>query len=229
MTYLEYTNIVLQAVNEGPMTAQQFAAARGLQQFAKDSVNRAYFDIVEEHQWPWLQSKDATAVDSLELSGERSIIPLTQWTQIPVDNPYKDAVDWSSIYYRDSEGTKHPLTLVSWDQYEDSQDFIDRETKTCYIIQSADGRSMGLSKLPTENVGKIYYRIWSRPSKFQFATDEVPMPDMHYTALVDGALHHMWSFRGDTNQAAMAEQRFLRRLTKMKRKYGNQSIRMRWV
>ena len=228
MTYLEYVNIVLQGINEVPLTSQQFASARGLHQFAKESLNRTYFDMIQEHKWPWMQSLDAST-DTLELSGERSIIPATLWTQIPVDNAYKDAIDWSSIYYRDSNEKKYVLRVIDWEQYEDSQEYIHEATEPRYIIQSADGRSMGLLRLPTEDIGKLYYRIWTRPSRFEFSTDVIPMPDIHFNVLVDGAMHHLWSFRGNVEQAQLAYARFEKGLKKMKLKYGNQTTRIRWV
>ena len=229
MTYLEYVNVVLQGVNEVPLTSQQFTTTRGLHQFAKESINRTYFDLIQEYQWPWMQSQANNGIDTLELSGERSIVPTTQWTQIPVTNPYKDSIDWSSIYYKDSLGEKYPLTVVSWDQFEDSQEFIENDELQRYIVQSADGRSMGIYKMPTTNIGKLYYRIWSRPSRFVNATDIIPMPDIHFNVLVDGALHHLWSFRGNVEQSQLAYARFTKGIKKMKLKYGNQTTRMRWV
>lgn len=210
------------------MTSQQFASARGLHQFAKDTVNRVYFDIIGEYKWPWMQSNLGTALGDLELSGERSITPVTQWTQIPVSNPYKDSVDWSTIYYKDQEDQKYSLTVIDWEQFEAGQEYFESHESPKFIVQSADGRSLGLFGFPTENVGKLYYRIWERPSAFNLSTDEIPMPDMHSNVLLDGVLHHLWSFRADTDQAQIAENRFKYGLKKMKQKYTNQSTRARW-
>lgn len=228
MTYLEYVNIVLQGINEVPLTTQQFPNARGLQQFSKEAINRTYFDMIQEHKWPWMQTLDTNTMDTLELSGERSITP-TEWTAIPVANAYKDAIDWSSIYYKDSDGKKFPLQVLDWEQYEDSQEFLETLSEPKYIVQSADGRSMGLRQLPVEKIGKLYYRIWTRPSRFVFSSDIIPMPDLHFNVLVDGALHHLWSFRGNVEQSQLAYARFTSGLKKMKRKYGNQTTRIRWA
>lgn len=232
MTYLEYTNIILQSINEVPLTSQQFSGARGLHQFAKESINRTYFDIIQEYKWPWMHSLETNAIDTLELSGERSITPTATWTQIPVDNAYKDAIDWSSIYYRNADGDKQTLIWIGWEEYEDRQDYVDGYDQPKFIVQSADGRSMGLMGLddftdPT--VGKIFYRLWTRPSRFTFAEDIIPMPEMHFNVLVDGALHHLWSFRGNVDQAQIAYSRFEKGISKMKRKYSNQSLRLRSV
>ena len=227
MQYLEYTNIVLQAVNEGPLTQQQFSGARGLQQFAKEAVNRSYFDIAAEFKWPWLQSSDLS-LGTPELSGEKSLVPTDTWSAIPVVNPYRDAIDWSTVYYRDQEENKQYLKHLSWEQYEDNQEYYDNASNTKYIVESADGRSMGLIPFP-ETPGTLYYRIWARPSRFNLYNDEVPLPDMHFATLIDGALHHMWSFRSDVDQAKLAYQRYDQGIKRMKKMYTNQTSRLRVV
>jgi len=229
MTYLEYVNIVLQALNEVPLTSQQLPNARGFHQFTKESINRTYFDIIGEFKWPWMQQVDNAELGERQLSGERTLAPTTSWTQIPVPNPYSDAIDWSSIYYRDSEGVKVPLRSLDWEQYEDNQEYYDEGISPRYIVQSADGRALGLIPFPEQDVGELHYRIWGRPSRFSLSADVIPMPDVHFNVLVDGALSHVWSFRGDVEQAQMANARFEKGIKKMKQKYTNQSTRMRWA
>jgi len=228
MNFLSYTNIVLQAINEVPLTSQQFSSARGLHEFAKEAINRTYFDIVGERQWPWMQKGDST-LGTLELTGERSLIPTEMWTLIPVPNPYKDTVDWSTIYWKNAEGDKQALTELTWEQYEDS--VIETEGVPRYIIKSADGTKMGLAPFPKTggDFGKLFYRIWTRPSRFSLPADEVPLPESHYSVLVDGALHHLWSFRGNVEQAQLAYSRYEKGLMKMTLKYRNQLKRMYWV
>ena len=61
-TYLDLANELLREMNEVELTSSSFASAVGIQQHVKDSINRAYLDIVnEEPQWPFL---------ALNLSGE---------------------------------------------------------------------------------------------------------------------------------------------------------------
>lgn len=229
MTYLEYVNIMLQALNEVPLTSTQFGSARGLHQFAKESLNRAYFDIIQEFKWPWMQDNADLTLGDLELSGERTLVPASTWTAIPVPNPYRDSVQWSSIYYRDGDGNKLTLKHLDWEVYEDGQNYYDEASEPRYIVESADGRSMGLIPFPEANVGKLYYKIWARPSRFSVHSDIIPMPDLHHNVLVDAALHHMWTFRGDVDQAQIAYQRYEKGIKKMKQKYTNQSFRMRWA
>ena len=54
-TYLGLTNEVLRELNEIPLTSANFGNAVGLQQFVKDAINKAIFDIAnEEPQLPFL-------------------------------------------------------------------------------------------------------------------------------------------------------------------------------
>jgi hypothetical protein len=56
-TYLDITNGILSELNEVQLTSANFSTAKGIQQFVKDSVNRAYFDLVNENpESPWLST-----------------------------------------------------------------------------------------------------------------------------------------------------------------------------
>ena len=53
-TFLNLTNELLREMNEVELTSSNFGSAVGIQQHAKDSINRGYLDIVnEEPQWPF--------------------------------------------------------------------------------------------------------------------------------------------------------------------------------
>ena len=56
-TYLNLSNELLRELNEVSLTSSTFSSAIGIQAHVKDSINRAYLDIVnEEPQWPFLAS-----------------------------------------------------------------------------------------------------------------------------------------------------------------------------
>ena len=65
-TYLELTNELLRELNEVALTSSTFTNAVGVQQHVKDSVNRAYFDIItEEPQWPFLSTAESGETDPM--------------------------------------------------------------------------------------------------------------------------------------------------------------------
>jgi len=56
-TFLEITNSILSELNEVQLTSAGFNNAKGIQQFVKSAVNRAYFDIANENpEFPWLST-----------------------------------------------------------------------------------------------------------------------------------------------------------------------------
>ena len=65
-TYLDLTNELLRELNEVTLTIATFANAVGVQQHVKDSLNRAYFDIInEEPQWPYLAVAESGDTDPM--------------------------------------------------------------------------------------------------------------------------------------------------------------------
>ena len=65
-TYLDLTNELLRELNEVTLTTATFANAVGVQQHVKDSLNRAYFDIInEEPQWPYLAVAESGDTDPM--------------------------------------------------------------------------------------------------------------------------------------------------------------------
>ena len=65
-TYLQLTNEILRESNEVVLTSSNFSSAIGIQQFAKDCVNRAYNDIVSsEPRWSFLATGESGATDPM--------------------------------------------------------------------------------------------------------------------------------------------------------------------
>lgn len=231
MQFSEYVNIVLQGINEVSLTPQQINTARGLHQFVKESINRAYTDIVNDGStWPWLQAGSGTVLTK-ELSGETSLVPQAMWTLIPVVNPYKDAVDWSSIYYRNKDNDKQSLTFLTWEEFEDFQDYVEGFTgEPRFIVQAADGKSIGLYPTPeSADMGKLFFRVWTRPLRYNLAEDEVNFPEQYYNVIINGALSYVNDFRSDQDQANVYLQRFNIGLKQLKQRFGNQGSRLRFV
>lgn len=235
MTFLDYVNLVLNEVNEVPLTATQLESARGLHLYAKNSVNRAYLDLVNtpEAKWPWLQSQDQQQQQAV-LSGVKSLPTIYDQAlyELPLVDPYKDLVDWDNIYLENDLGNRVDVGVLSWPEF---QDYLERRGSTDakgepnIVYQSADGRSLGIHPVPHDKDYTIKFRAWERPSRFTKATDIVPLPDQFSNVLVDGASHYVWRFRENIDQASFSFQKFERGVKDMKRVYGNQSIqRLRW-
>ena len=72
-TFLTLTNELLREMNEVALTSATFGSAIGIQQHAKDLINRSYLDIVtEETKWPFLATAESGAVDPTTLLSSSS-------------------------------------------------------------------------------------------------------------------------------------------------------------
>lgn len=229
MTFLDYVNIVLGEVNEVPLTAQQLATARGLHYNVKNSVNRAYLDIVNtpESTWPWLQSID-TSTPETTLSGEKTITTIidTELYQLPLTDPYKDLVDWDTVYLKDSKGGRSDIPVLSWPEYQTYKTNLGLVEGGAprVIYQSADGKSLGVYPKPDGlETYTVYYRAWERPMRYTNALDVIPLPDQFSNVLIDGASHYVWRFRENLDQASFSYQKFTAGVKQMKQVYGDQS------
>jgi len=65
-SYLDLTNELLRELNEVPLDSSNFVSAIGVQGHVKDSINKAYFDIInQEPQWPFLSAGESGEIDPM--------------------------------------------------------------------------------------------------------------------------------------------------------------------
>ena len=102
-TFLNLTNELLREMNEVELASGSFAIATGIQAHVKDSVNRAYLDIVnEEPQWPFLAKNLSGTTDPLHGNVAVETVAGTRWyllkpssASITTDYGF---VDWDNFY-----------------------------------------------------------------------------------------------------------------------------------
>ena len=167
-TYLEITNEVLRELNEVPLTSSNFANAKGLQAFVKDTVNKAIFDIAnEEPQLPFFSAGLSGATDPFYGNVTVATTAGTRWYLLKsgsssITTDYA-SIDWEDFYLTTinvsgeaapfvSQGLKF-LNLADWKRYyRDSENSDDASTQAYgepkYVIKSRDNRKLGLSPIP---------------------------------------------------------------------------------
>lgn len=236
LTYLDLTNIVLREVNEVPMTDQQFVNSRGLQQFAKQSVNRAYLELTNSsREWPWLREKTNTS--------QRVVIPVLEGQAMyPIDTSKYTQVDWETMYITDKDletndpsvvreisQTLQKLDYDHWvsrfrdqDVREDNDGNVPR-----YVYMSTDKETIGISPVPDQDYW-LEFDAWKVPGFLENPLDELPFEDKWYTVIVSRARYYMWLFRENPQQASFAKNDYELALSQMKHELlGQQTIRMR--
>ena len=199
-TYLSLVNDLLVEINEPELTS--VASAVGVQKQVSKCVNRAYFDIVDAvDNWAWL----STNTPQNEYYGNTFIetVAGTRWyllkaSSTSVDTDY-DAVDWDR-FTATTEGVsgKSPphtinklgfVTLDVWrNNYARSEEIDKSNSSPAYgvplrVIRSSDGRRFGLSPIP-DDVYRIYFNAYNRPSELTNDTDEVLFPEQYKPVLL---------------------------------------------
>ena len=101
-TYLNLSNELLRELNEVALTSSTFSSAIGIQAHVKDSINRAYLDIVnEEPQWPFLATALTGATDPMYGNTYIETVAGTRWYLLKSSSSSLTtdygAIDWDNF------------------------------------------------------------------------------------------------------------------------------------
>ena len=219
-TYLSMTNELLVEINEPELTS--VTSALGIQKFVSNCVNRAYFDIVDaQDTWSWLSTSATqgnyngnTFVETV--AGQRWYL-LKQGSS-SVDTDFSN-VDWDGFVLteEDVSGKTEPYTirnlpfvsLETWrDFYSVSENRDSSQANSNFgvperIIRSEDNRHFGLSPVPNE-VYRIYFYAYNRPSSLVNDTDKVLFPEQYKTVLMARARYYIYQFKDNIAQTQLA-------------------------
>lgn len=225
-SFLEVTNLTLREVNEVPMTDQTFLAARGLQQFTKESMNRAYYDISNESQkWPWLQV-NGTGTASTEV---RAISQGVQWYDIEDATGDRITLDWNTFLITDKDLIVNDpnviptladvLPMITYDEWIAKHrvtDFKDTEGGTPRCVVRHPSGKFGLSPIPDKDYW-IEYNVQNAATRFTLPADVIPFPEEFINTLVARCKYYVWLFRENDVQAKFALGEYRESLSSMKR------------
>ena len=238
-TFRDITNRALRDINEVPLTTVQFDNARGVQQFTKDAVNRAYFDIANESlEWPWL------GTSPVRVEGT-DILTLTAGVQWYDQSATALEVDWQTFYLTDKDpsvitsspaDTSVSLKYITYEQWArdyrdtDNQRTPDHRGQPEYVIRHPTTGKIGFSPVPDGDAVYVEYFVWKTATAFTLSTDVLPFPEEFENVLLNRVRYYMWLFRENIEQAGFARHDYDTSLASMKRiMLSNKSERMRAV
>tara|TARA_R110002050_G_scaffold299405_1_gene464880 strand:+ start:99 stop:869 length:771 start_codon:yes stop_codon:yes gene_type:complete len=222
-SYLDLTNELLRELNEVTLTTATFAGAVGVQQHVKDSLNRAYFDIInQEPQWPFLSVAESGTTDPMygnvyvetvagtrfyELKPSSSDIT-TDYSSIDWDNFYLTTVGVSGETTPYTSRNLRFLTTEEWKDTRRVSENLDDADSQNYgepsnVIRSPDSRKFGLSPIP-DKVYRVWFFAWNLPTKLTNSTDTVVFPEMYTSVLLARARYYIWQFKENPQAAAFA-------------------------
>ena len=236
-TYLSLVNDLLVEINEPELTS--VANAVGVQKQVSKCVNRAYFDIVDAvDNWAWL----ATNTPQNEYYGNTFIetVAGTRWYLLKagstsVDTDY-DAVDWDrftatteGVSGKSAPHTINKLGFVTLDVWRNTyarSEEIDKSNSSpafgvpLRVIRSSDGRRFGLSPIP-DDVYRIYFNAYNRPSELSNDTDEVLFPEQYKPVLLARARYFIYQFKDNIAQSQLALDEYKKGLQQMSDKLNS--------
>ena len=223
MTYLELTNELLRELNEVPLESGNFSTAIGVQAHVKDSINKAYFDIInQEPQWPFLAAAESGDVDPMYGNVYVETVIGQRWYELkPSSDSLVDdygSVDWDNFYLTTVgvAGATAPyvgrnLRYTTTEEWKDfrrvSENLDDADTQNYgepdRIIRSPDARKLGLSPIPNK-VYRVWFYAYNLPTKLTLFGDQLVFPDMYSTVLLARARYYIHQFKDNPQAAAFA-------------------------
>ena len=234
-TFITLTNELLRELNEVALTSATFAAAIGVQQHAKDCINRAYLDIVnEEPQWPFLAKGESGDTDPMYGNTYVETVAGTRWYELKPssDNMTTDYgyIDWdhfllSTVGVTDEVApyTVRNLKFTTTEEWKDfyrvSENKDDADTQQYgvpgRIIRSPDSRKFGVSPIP-DKVYRIWFYAYTLPTELDAFGDATVFPDVYKPVLLARARYFMHQFKENTQAAAFAMDDYKRGLKLMR-------------
>lgn len=202
--FLGLVNDINRRLNEVELTASNFSTANGFYAQAKDSVNSSIRYINQaEYFWPFNHVEQE---DTLSAGVSRYAFPYD--TKI---------IDFDSFRIKENSsfGNKtQRLNILSYEEYLDK--FVDQEYNS-EVISNGEGVPYYIVQAPSlefivnpcpDEAYELVYEYYRIPVDLENATDVPSIPERFRHIIVDGAMYHAYLFRGNSQDAMIAKQKF---------------------
>lgn len=208
--FLGLVNDVNRRLNEVELTSSNFASAKGFYSHAKDAVNSAIQDINQTHtEWPFNYQ---TQNDTLVVGQTRYAFPAN--TKLVDLDSFR--VQFSSTFNNSTE----KLQIISYEEY--LERFVDQEYNTDTSLRNvpryvfrAPNLQYGLSPAPDQTYTLTYEYYLNTTDMSDY--DDVPtIPEVYRHVIIDGAMYYAYMFRGNTQDALVAKDKFMQGIKNMR-------------
>ena len=212
-TYITLCNDLLRRLNEVAFvtSGDGFDTAKNVQAIAKDAINNAIREILQDgHQFPFLKT---TATQTLTAG--------TGTYDFPADTA---SVDWDTFYLQalsSANNSARALSVVPFEQYVRLYKSIEENSGTSgrtvpnVIYQTAEEK-FGVTPIPDAAyvIEYVYYKF---PSDLSAFNDTMIIPDRFKYIIIDGAMTYMMRFRSNEQSASVHQQKFKEGIKVMRR------------
>lgn len=217
-TFINLTNELLRRLNEVQIDESSFAAAKNVQALAKDAINSAIRQTLQDAQeWPFLL-----------VTHEETLVAGTGAYSFPTN--YSKA-DWDTFFIKrltSKNNIPKKLKLLTYDQYLTkyrSNEEVSGEGGRGdpeYVYTTQDTK-FGVTPVP-DAAYVVEYRYFKFPDDLVLHSDVSIVPDRFKHVILDGAMMYMMIFRSNEQSANMHSVKFEDGIKMMRRLVLDQHI-----
>ena len=213
--YIGLVNDVNRRLNEVELTSSNFATAGGEYGMIKDAVNSSIrFINQHEYEWPFNHVEET---ETLTAGILRYSFPADAKT-----------IDFDTFRIKRNDTLGNETRLLKVLSYEDYlSKYVDYEYNTSSSLRGlpdfvfrSPSREFGLIKIP-DQAYELVYEYYRLPVDLLNATDVPSVPEQFRYIIVDGAMHYAYLFRGETQEAQVAQAKYLDEIKSMRSLYVN--------
>tara|TARA_R100000951_G_scaffold78573_1_gene66343 strand:+ start:2381 stop:3103 length:723 start_codon:yes stop_codon:yes gene_type:complete len=200
-TFLELVNEVNRRLNEVELTTSNFASSSGFYAHAKDAVNASIRYINQsEFEWPFNHN-----LQTLTLTANQSRYAFPADTKV---------INFDSFRIREDATIGNATTKLSSITYEE---YLDKYVGQEYNSTSGQGVPVNVVQAPSlefvltpepDKAYELIYEYYNFSADLVLNTDTTIIPDRFKHVITDGAMHYAYLFRGNTQDALVAKEKF---------------------
>ena len=208
--FLGLVNDVNRRLNEVELTSSNFASAKGFYSHAKDAVNSANQDINQTHtNWPF----------NFDSENQTLVVGQTRYNY-PANTKLVD-MDTFRIQFNETLGAStEKLQIITYEEY--LERFVDQEYNTDtslrniprYVFQ-APNLQYGVSPAP-DQAYTLTFEYYLNSSDLSAYDDAPVIPEVYRHVIIDGAMYYAYMFRGNTQDALVAKEKFMQGIKNMR-------------
>tara|TARA_Y100001937_G_scaffold127377_1_gene199482 strand:+ start:126 stop:851 length:726 start_codon:yes stop_codon:yes gene_type:complete len=208
--YLGLVNEVNRRLNEVELTTSNFSASSGFHSQVKDSVNASIQEIDQEYpHWPYnfVEQEDVLSVGTTRYS-------------FPAN---ATVVDFETFRIKEDEtlgNRTQKLRVLRYEEY--LERFVEQEytpdtslRSVPVFISKAPGLEYVISPAPDQTY-TVVYEYYLTSVDLVDPTDVPKIPEIYRNVIVDGAMYYAYMFRGNTQDALVAKEKFQAGLKNMR-------------
>jgi len=215
--FLGLVNDVNHRLNEVALTESNFATAVGYYSIAKDAVNSAIRHInQEEYEWPWNHIQD----ELILVAGSVKYYFPTDAKTVDMDS---FRIKRDNTLNVGTQKLKH-LVYEEWlEKYADDEFNASSSIRgvPTHIVRTPS-RELICHPVP-DQAYTIVYEYYSLGYNLEGALDVPSLPEQYRFAIVDGAMYYAYQFRGDTQAAGIALNKFEQQIKNLRSIYINRT------